>query len=93
MQSQLRRLHEDNVFGRQGLEEIKGNGVIMKASFIRAWRSWLQKPCDVERPTSAETSDLLCAHGDVVLDLSNPGDFDDDLAVITDSEYEALSKL
>jgi ubiquitin carboxyl-terminal hydrolase 48 len=92
MQLQLRRLHEENVFGCQALSEVQ-SGVIIEASFIRTWRTWLQKPSDIERPASAETNDFFCAHGDLLLDFSNPSDFDDNLAVVTEQEYEILSQL
>ena len=81
------------MFGRQALLELKDGGVIIKASFIRAWRSWLLKPGDVDRPTSTGNDDFFCEHGFLLLDLSNPVDFDDELAVITQLEYDIIEQL
>lgn len=65
----------------------------MPAEFIHSWRSWLLKPGTVQRPDSVDNSFLICEHGKLVIDLSNAHEFDEDLAVVTEGEWEILKNL
>ena len=84
---------EGDVFGRQSLSELKDSGVVINASFVRAWRSWVFKPSEHDRPTMVSSEDLICTHGSLSLDLNNIADFDEELVIITQPEYDIIRQL
>ncbi|THH10686.1 hypothetical protein EW145_g1149 [Phellinidium pouzarii] len=90
--AQLPRLNDNHVFGQQALIE-HALCAIVPSPFIHEWRAWLIKPGEVQRPAAIDNSYLICEHGKLIVDLSDGTDFDDELAIVSRTEWDLLQNL
>ena len=86
------RLLEAGIFGSNAL--IKDSpSAIVPSGFIREWRSWIQRPGDAQRPEGVDNSYIICEHGNLNVNLSDFGDFNEDFAIVSMAEWTTLSSL
>ncbi|EJD02420.1 cysteine proteinase [Fomitiporia mediterranea MF3/22] len=90
--AKFNRLNEENIFGQYGILQ-NSTFAVVPSEFIHSWRKWLVKPGDSPRVTEINTQSMLCPHERLILDLSEEADFDEDVAVLTMSEWEQLQTL
>jgi hypothetical protein len=65
---------------------------IIDAEFFRAWHRWVQNPVGSQRPCDAQPNDIVCEHGLLDFDSTNPVDRRNPrFTTITSVEWDAFA--
>ncbi|KAL0946674.1 hypothetical protein HGRIS_012863 [Hohenbuehelia grisea] len=90
--ARLKHMHDNALNGNMALLE-NVRCAIVPAQFVRAWRKWLTRPTDNERPEAIDNSAFFCRHDQLVFDPSSSLDMDSTLSVVKLSDWEILQTL